>query len=252
MNARQSGSDAVVSFGGAWSNHLHALAAAGKTLGIATVGIVRGYADQPLTPMLIDAQRWGMNLYFLNQKDYRTKNIAEILPILTKAYSSYTLVPEGGDNLAGMRGCIVIGQAIASTFGTSPYSLCCAAGTGTMLAGLIAGSPLATRCTGISVLKGADELSPKVHDRLALLGRKSEHWSIQTGFDHGGYAKTTPELLNFMTTFEQRNGLLLDQVYTAKLLWAIERLALNDYWPRGSTVIAIHSGGLQGRRGIYE
>ncbi len=243
-----------MSFGGVYSNHLYALAAAGSQLGLQTTGIVRGYDSVPLTPTLIDAQNWGMKLHFLGKKDYRRKDITGVLPILKKYSGNYYLLPEGGENLAGVRGCmslaVAVDVAVAEILGDTGYILCSAAGTGSTLAGLIAGASERCRCVGISVLKGEDQLTPKINHWLSLLGKTNKQWRLFTDFHHGGYGKTSPELMAFIAEFEQNNQLLLEPVYTAKMLWAIEQLAKIDYWPENSKIVAIHSGGLQGRRGF--
>jgi len=252
---------AIVSFGGNYSNHLYALAAMGQELGLQTVGVVRGYESAALSPTLRDAQRFGMKLHFLGKKDYRFKDISKILPILNKQYKSLYLIPEGGENLAGVRGCLAMGQAVEAQMSKqcdhAEYTVCCAVATGSTFAGLIAASPLRAKCLGISVLKGEDTLVAKVEHWLSLLGlQRSEQWQICNQYHHGGYAKVTPELLAFMSELESLNNIKLEPVYTAKLLWAIQELATNHYWsesasssPKVTNLVAIHSGGLQGRRG---
>lgn len=264
LNARQQACSTVVSFGGAYSNHIHALAAAAHSLGLNSIGIIRGHRPETLSPTLKDAESKGMRLLFLNKKDYAQKHIAELLPILKQA-EPYLLIPEGGDNLAGVRGCIAIAESLRAHMGSDPFTLCTASGTGSTLAGLVAGSGTEGQvsCLGISVLRGEDRLSQRVRHYLQLLGHKSESaeeakvqgqkqktWQVISGYHHGGYAKVSSPLLAFMQAFENRNQLMLEPVYTAKLLWAIEQLALQDYWPSGSRIVALHSGGLQGRRGF--
>lgn len=218
-----------------------------------SVGIIRGYKPKKLSPTLSDAVDFGMKIHFLGKKDYGRKDIRPLLPILKALSGKYYLIPEGGENLAGVRACAAIAQSTARQL-KEPYTLCSAVGTGSTLAGLIAGSSASTKLLGISVLKGEDSLSAKVREWLNLLGidshSPSADWNIETGFHHGGYAKISPELLRFMSEFEQRNHLLLDPVYTVKMLWAIETLAKQGYWAKDSRVVAIHSGGLQGRRGF--
>ena len=249
-NAQQQGADALVSFGGPYSNHLHALANLGRAVNLPTVGLVRGYEQVPLTPTLNDALAAGMRLFFLNKKDYRSKNIAPILPVLKRDFKHPYLIPEGGESLAGVRGCMAMGWAIDQQLSYTPYTLCSAVGTGTTLAGLIAASPRAS-VLGFSALKGEGSLTQKVERWLGLLGRQGRvPWRLVSDYHCGGYAKTSPELLDFMAAFEARNHLLLEPVYTAKMLWGMEKLAEQGYWPRGSTLVAIHSGGLQGRRGF--
>lgn len=255
------GAAAILSFGGNYSNHLYSLAAIGKELGIQTVGIVRGYESAKLSPTLEDAKDFGMKLHFLGRKAYKFKDISQLLPILNKQYGYIYLVPEGGENLAGVRGCLAMGAAIDKQMfgllGNTPYKVCCAVGTGSTFAGLIASSPRA-HCLGVSVLKGEDTLSAKVRGWLSLLGRQAlSDWSLIDEYHHGGYAKVTPELLEFMSRIELLNTIQLDPVYTAKLLWGIKELAAAGYWHTNNRetsqpthIVAVHSGGIQGRRGF--
>ena len=250
LNAQQLGCNTIATFGGAYSNHIYATALTASALGLYSVGIIRGYKPKVLSPTLQDATDLGMKISFLGKKDYARKDIRSLLPILKEMDGEFYLIPEGGENLAGVRGCIAIARAVAKQLHNNPYTLCSAVGTGSTFAGLVAGSPSTVDCLGFSVLKGEDKLGAKVSEWLSLLGVKNERWQIKTGFHHGGYAKVTPELMEFMRAFELRNELLLDPVYTAKMLWAIESLAKTGYWAEGSQVVALHSGGLQGRRGF--
>lgn len=251
-NAVQQDAKVIVSYGGVYSNHLYALAAAGKELNIPTIGIVRGYKSAALTPTLADATACGMRLCFLSKKDYRVKNAAQVLPMLIE-YQNYYLIPEGAENLAGSRGCMAISAALAEQV-PGDYTVCCPVGTGSTLAGLVAGADTDThrsiRHLGFSVLKGEDKLSTKIRRQLVLLGKNNNDWQLITGFHHGGYGKVSAAMLAFMSLFEKRNNVLLEPVYTAKMLWGIEALAAKGFWPKGSIIIAIHTGGLQGRRGF--
>lgn len=240
---------AVVSFGGAYSNHIHALAAMGQHYDFSTVGIIRGHSPKVLSPTLVDAQKMGMRLLFLSKNLYKNKNIDTFIPLLDETYGDYYVLPEGGENEQGVLGCRYIGQAIEHAF-TGDFTVCCAVGTGTTMAGIISGLSSHHPCLGFSALKGEDTLSPKVRQWLASMNCDHQRWQIMTQFHHGGYAKTTPELLSFMATIEQDNNLLLEPVYSAKMLWGVEQLALEGYWPRGTRLVLVHGGGVQGRRGF--
>ena len=246
------GHDTVLSFGGAYSNHIHALAAMGREYKLSTIGIIRGQRPQQLSPTLRDAQACGMRLLFLDRQHYKTKDLRPLLPILNEEYGDYYCLPEGGENLAGVKGCQAIGESIAQHFHQhDSYTVCTAVGTGTTMSGIVAGLPSnKAGCLGFSALKGEDRLSINIQGWLSALGVNHSRWQVITGYHHGGYAKTTPELLQFMAALETDNHIVLEPVYSAKMLWGIEQLALQDYWPKGSTIIAIHGGGLQGRRGF--
>jgi 1-aminocyclopropane-1-carboxylate deaminase len=261
LNARQLAAKTIVSFGGAYSNHLHALAAVGSELKLKTVGIVRSYANSPATacfdtPTMIDAKAWGMQLLGLNKNDYQRKDISALLPILNTSNEIYHLIPEGGENLAGVRGCTHLGYAIEKQLHSMALAkegnvtVCCASGTGATLAGLCASLPEAIQCLGFSVLKGQDRLSAKVERWLQLLGTENNNWKVISGYHHGGYGRVSPELISFIQGLEQDNDCLLDPVYTGKMLWGIRELASQGYWKPGTHVVAIHSGGIQGRRGF--
>jgi len=264
------GHKTVVSFGGAYSNHIHALAAMGRQYGLNTVGVIRGYKPKTLSPTLQDAEACGMRLLFLEHSAYRNKDLSPFSDLLAAEYGGaagavmrgecserreieknpgYYCLPEGGDNLLGVHGCQAIGQAIQQHF-SGDYTVCCAAGTGTTLAGIISAMPEHINCLGFSALKGKDTLSAHITQRLRELSCSQQRWQIINDYHHGGYAKTTPELLQFMVSIEAANNMLLEPVYGAKMLWGIDQLAQADYWPQGSTVIAVHGGGVQGRRGF--
>lgn len=257
-----SGQKTVVSFGGAYSNHIHALAAMGKAYGLNIVGIIRGYKPSTLSPTLQDAQAWGMRLLFLGHSAYRDKDISQYQAQLIADYGDYYCIPEGGENMLGVNGCQAIAAGINHHF-TGKYTVCSAIGTGTTFAGIVSAVPEQVSCIGFSVLKGDDTLTQQVKgwlDRLAsqqikpgqLKPRQSKpaQWHINNDYHHGGYAKTSPELLSFMAAMEKANKLLLEPVYSAKMLWGIDQLAQQNYWPEGSIIIAVHGGGIQGRRGF--
>lgn len=239
----------VVSFGGAYSNHIHALAMMGKQYQLATVGVIRGHRPAILSPTLQDAQACGMELLFLGYEAYKKKDLGEYGEYLHQKYGEYFLLPEGGETLLGVEGCKAIGASIARRF-SGDYSVCTALGTGTTMSGIVAGLPSDKRCIGFSVLKGEDRLTASIQAWLSELGCSRQQWQVITGFHHGGYAKVSAELLAFMTDLEARNNVLLEPVYSAKMLWGIGQLAQQGFWPKGSQIIAVHGGGLQGRRGF--
>ncbi len=251
--AREQGFTRLLSFGGAYSNHLHALAAAGKRYGFSTLGVVRGERPAQLSPTLSDAEAWGMKLVFINRTDYRDKSEPELLAELRACYGEFYLIPEGGANLAGARGMQLLGRALEQQLKGDYTAICIACGTGTSLAGLAAGINSTKLAVGFSVLKGEGGLGDIVSTIYHQL-RASDvaaNWRLITGFHAGGYGKKHPEYLSqFWQNFERNSGIPLDPVYTVKMFWGINSLAQQGYWPRGSRIVAIHSGGLQGRRGF--
>jgi len=241
----------ILSFGGAYSNHLHALAAAGKAYGLQTIGLVRGHRPKQLSPTLADAQAWGMELHFVSRQEYQQRNRPDYIDELRRRLGDFYCVPEGGANLSGARGCQVIAQATAQQVNFD--GLCLACGTGTTLAGVSSALETDKTAYGFSVLKGEGSLAEEVAQlRQALVKTESplsENWRLIEGYHAGGYARYPEPLHAFVQRFEADSGIPLDPVYTAKLFWGMESLAREGYWPRGTRLVAVHSGGLQGRRG---
>jgi len=242
----------LLTFGGAYSNHIHATAAAGKRFGFDTIGLIRGEKTLPLNPCLADAVAWGMHIEYLSREDYKRRYNPDFQTFLQNKYDAY-LVPEGGANLQGAKGMQQLGALIGEDLGDDFTSICLASGTGTSLAGIAAGILETKPVYGFSVLKGAGSLARDVSHYFRLLKQNQnnykENWRLISGFHAGGYAKRHPlHLREFCTEFEMQTGILLDPVYTLKLFWGICCLIQQGFWPKGSRIVAIHSGGLQGRR----
>lgn len=240
----------LLTFGGAYSNHLYAVAAAGKAFGFQTIGLVRGEERLPLNPTLTFAQQCGMRVHYVNRAVYRYKTDPVFLDTLRNQYGDFYLIPEGGSNGLAVKG---VAELLAEIEVPWQY-LCVPCGTGGTLAGLVAGSKGEGYLVGFSALKGGDFLYEEVQGLLqqyAALAKEDyvldANWQIQTDYHFGGYAKVKPELVQFIHRFEQENNMLLEQVYTGKMLFGVESLLKRGFFKRGSTVIAIHTGGLQGR-----
>lgn len=264
--ARAQGFQQLISFGGAYSNHLHALAAAAHRYGMHAIGVIRGERPVHLSPTLQDAQAWGMRLVFISRADYDRKMAADWLADLQARYGASYLIPEGGANLLGARGMQLLGTALEQQTGGDYSAVCLPVGTGTSLAGLAAGVDRRKPVVGFSVLKGAGDLGGNVaafYDALwrdwhegsfsspASASALAENWRLISGFHGGGYAKKMSAMMfAFWQGFECETGIPLDPVYTIKMIWGISSLAQQGYWPRGSRLVAIHTGGLQGRRGF--
>lgn len=245
--ARQQGYTQLLTFGGAYSNHLFATAAAGKLAGFSTIGVVRGeeYSGHD-TATLAFARSCGMHLQFVSRSEYRLKETPEFMARLQQQFDSFYQLPEGGTNKLAVQGVAEVMPEITRQLGRVPHYVCCAMGTGGTLAGLVAGADEPTQVLGFSALKGgaflADEVTKLVNGEI---GEKP--FQILTDYHFGGYAKTTPELLDFIRAFEEQTGLLIEQVYTGKLFYGLFDLAKKGFFPAGATVVAIHTGGLQGR-----
>ncbi|MER7637016.1 pyridoxal-phosphate dependent enzyme [Streptomyces sp. NPDC126522] len=234
----------VVTFGGAYSNHLRATAAAGRLLGLRTVGVVRGQelSDRPLNPSLARCAADGMRLHFVDRSTYRRKTEPETLAAILRAVGAEDahVVPEGGSNSLAVRGCRDLGEELRARADVDVVALAC--GTGGTLAGLAAGLGPDQRALGIPVLKGGF-LSADIEElqERAFGGRRGT-WSLDDRFHFGGYARVPAELDAFAGDFEQRHGLPVERLYVAKLLYGLVALADEGAFPRGSTVAAVITG----------
>jgi 1-aminocyclopropane-1-carboxylate deaminase len=238
LAARQQGLSTLLTFGGAYSNHLYATAAAGKVFGFNTVGIVRGdeLAHKPLNATLSFCQSCGMHLHFVTRLDYQRKDDPAFQLELMQLFRLCYILPEGGTNELAIRGTADLIPELITQLGFAPDYVCCPVGTGGTVAGLAQSAPAETTVLGFMALK-LPEPTPNLN------------WVQLTDYHFGGYAKTKPELLGFIRAFEQKTGVLLEQVYTGKMLYGIYDLARTGYFPAGATVVAVHTGGLQGRSG---
>lgn len=249
--ARQAGIRRIVSFGGGWSNHLHALAAVGAELGLETVGLVRGEPHERDTATLADARAWGMKIRRMSRGEYRRRNDADFLAALERQFYPCRIIPEGGANPAGIRGCMAIAELIQQAWsGEGEATVVVPVGTGTTLAGLAAGLSAPMEALGVSALKGSEDLPERVNQGLIDSElHASVPWRILDDFHCGGFARSDEPLRTFMLEFERVQGIPLDPVYTGKMMFAIHRLLQRGEWRGEHPVLAIHTGGLQGRRG---
>jgi len=248
LEAQKNKKDTLLSFGGAYSNHLHALAAAGKQLGLKTIGIIRGEALQPLNPCLQDMLDWDMQLKFIKRIEYKQKNKADFIQNLRNEFGNFHLIPEGGNNSEGKKGCAELLEELKDHYDV----ICCEVGSGTMLSSLIQGNTNPqTEFLGFAVMKNS-QFDQEIKDNLDSLATNSNLtlWKINHDYHFGGFAKTTPELNDFIKNFKQQYNIQLEPVYSGKMLWGILNLIRQDYFKTGSNILAIHGGGLQGLRGF--
>ncbi|MFJ8730859.1 1-aminocyclopropane-1-carboxylate deaminase/D-cysteine desulfhydrase [Streptomyces bauhiniae] len=233
---------ALVTFGGAYSNHLRATAAAGRLLGLPTIGVVRGdeLAGRPLNPSLARCAADGMRLHFTDRAAYRRKDEPETLAALlraARAEGAY-VVPEGGSNAEAVRGCVALGEELAGR--AEVVAVAC--GTGGTLAGLAAGLAPGQRALGVPVLRGGFLEAEVRALQERTFGARTGGWSLEERFHFGGYARTTPELDAFAADFEDRHGVPVERLYVAKLLYALTVLAEEGAFPRGTAVAAVITG----------
>lgn len=246
--ARTQGQARLLSFGGAYSNHLAAVAAAGRRHTFETVGVVRGeeLADLPLNPTLARCAADGMRLHFLDRAAYRRQAEPAVLEPLLQQFGPAYVLPEGGTNALALRG---VAELVSELRGHADFThLAVAAGTGGTLAGLALGLAEANHsapAVGVAALKG-DFLRREV-DALTqeATGKPLVNYELHTAYHFGGYAKLPPELRAFIQRFEAEHGVLLDPIYTSKLLFGVLDLMSRGHFAPGSTVVAVHTGGLQ-------
>ncbi|WP_162846046.1 1-aminocyclopropane-1-carboxylate deaminase/D-cysteine desulfhydrase [Seongchinamella sediminis] len=245
--AKARGRKRILSFGGAWSNHLHALAAVGAELGLETIGIVRG--GEHSTPMLEDARAWGMELVPVSREEYRRRADPNYIEALAARFGPCLVVPEGGGGAEGVRGCLDIAGMI-NQLERHWSRVVVAVGTGTTLAGLAAGLACADELLGVAALKGAPGLDAAVQQALDTAGLAARlPWRIDHDYHCGGFARSNAALRLFMQEFEQAQRVPLEPVYTGKALFAVHSLLASGQWSATEPVLVVHTGGLQGRRG---
>ena len=229
----------LLTFGGAYSNHLYAAAAACHKLGLRSIGVVRGEEHPLLNDTLQFAKDQGMQLHYVSRESYRHKTEADFIDALENEFGAFVLVPEGGSNEEAVQGA----SEFAASLDPSFDYLCCPVGTGGTLAGLIRGYSPTKTILGFSVLKGAYGMAEEIQHWNA----GKTNWQLITDYHFGGYAKSTPDLLHFIAQFKARHAVPLEPIYTGKMMSGIFDLTKQGFFKRGSTLLAIHTGGLQGK-----
>ncbi|MFJ6695598.1 1-aminocyclopropane-1-carboxylate deaminase/D-cysteine desulfhydrase [Streptomyces sp. NPDC091272] len=241
-NLRAAAGRPLLTFGGAYSNHLRATAAAGRLLGFPTVGVVRGeeLAGRPLNPSLTQCAADGMRLHFVSRTEYRRRAdpsyLRELLP--RTPFPEAYVVPEGGSNALAVQGCKALGRELRGAADT----VAVACGTGGTLAGLAAGLAPDQRALGVPVLAGGFLEAEVLALQHSAFGGRCGSWSLAEGFHFGAYARTPPELLDFAADFEARHGVAVERLYVAKLLYALVSLVERGGFPAGSRVAAVVTG----------
>jgi len=252
QHAKDQGFSRLVSFGGAFSNHLHAMAFAGQQFGFETIGIVRGERPELLNPTLADAEQWGMQLQFLSRTDYRRRHDAAFVAKLVEPHQPCFVIPEGGANQWALAGCADIVEGINHQL-TDFDIVCVPCGTGATLAGIVVALGGNTEVLGFPALKGATSLVDEIRAMITEFDAESAtQWHLVDEFHCGGFAKITSELVAFMQCWQQQTGVALDPVYTGKMMMGLCELLRRDYFPVGTRIVAVHTGGMQGLRGMQE
>ena len=238
------GHDTVLTFGGAYSNHIHATAGAANALQLRSIGIIRGEETLPLNPTLQFAARHSMTLEYTSRTEYRDKNSLAFLDKLKYKWGRFYLIPEGGTNMLAVKGCVEFAQTQIADLAFD--HLFVAVGTGGTIAGLICGLRDTKNIVGVAVLKNGEFLRDDVRKLTEdFSGHAHSRWSILTQYHHGGYARSSQKLLRFISEMNETYHLPLDHVYTGKTLWAVFREIESGAIRRGDTVLMLHTGGLQ-------
>ncbi|MCI1188456.1 pyridoxal-phosphate dependent enzyme [Hymenobacter sp. DH14] len=245
--ARQQGHRTLLTFGGAYSNHIAAVAAAGRLFGFETIGLIRGDEPAPgtaLNPTLAQAVANGMKLHYLDRSAYRRRAEPEFLAEMLARFGPAYVLPEGGTNALALPGCAELVAEIRQQVAFD--ALAVAVGTGGTLAGLLTGLAGAEQVVGVAALKNGGFLRQEVDAlTLAATGQAFSNYAIQTDYHFGGYARYSTDLLAFIAQFQRQHGVLLDPIYTGKLLFGVLDLIARGHFAPGRTVVAIHTGGQQ-------
>ncbi|WP_445630122.1 1-aminocyclopropane-1-carboxylate deaminase/D-cysteine desulfhydrase [Nostoc sp. DSM 114167] len=254
LEAKEKNFTTLLTFGGAYSNHIYATAAAGNLFGFRTIGVIRGEERLPLNLTLSFAVQQGMQLVYLNREMYRQRNTPALEEYLRQSFGEVFIIPEGGSNLNGVRGCTEIIDPAAFNH------ICVACGTGTTLAGIALSLHERQRAIAFPVLKNGAFLAQEIESLLTnylasdLPSPYSSpaSWELICDYHFGGYAKVNDELLLFSQQFTQEHGVPLDYVYTAKMFYGVMDLLQQGFFCRGDSLLLVHTGGLQGNVGMEE
>ncbi len=249
FKAKELGKSTLITFGGAFSNHIVATAVAGNKYGLKTIGFIRGnelaeQLDKILieNPTLKKAFENNMSFEFLSREQYRNKHQTEFLDFLKKNYSNAYIVPEGGTNHEAIKGC----EEILTTEDQKFNYICSAVGTGGTISGIINSTSKNQKVIGFPALKG-----DFLNDEIKKYTQKT-NWELNTDYNFGGYAKFNQELIRFINDFHQKTNIPLDPIYTGKMLFGIVDLIKKNHFKKGDKILAIHTGGLQGILGINQ
>ena len=250
IEAKAAGANTLLSFGGAFSNHISALAYAGKKYGFQTIGVIRGEelgADLEMTlknnTTLQQAFENGMRFKFISRANYRYKQTDDFIAALREEFGNFYLVPEGGTNDLAIKGC----EEILTEMDQDYDFICVAAGTGGTISGLINSAFDRQKILGFPSLKGVF-----LEDEIEKLSPAKKNWELIHDYHFGGYAKINENLISFINDFYQQTTIPLDPVYTGKMMFGIADMIKNKYFNRNCKILAIHTGGLQGISGMNQ
>jgi 1-aminocyclopropane-1-carboxylate deaminase len=246
--AKEKGLKTIVTFGGAFSNHIAATAAVGAELGLKTIGIIRG--EKVSNSTLDLAEKNGMQLQFVSREEYK-QQLKESLAIEFNFWEKYPncyVIPEGGSNALAVKGCAEIVDNIPIDYDV----ICCASGTGGTIAGII--SSTKKQVIGFPALKGGAFLEEDIKHLLSMVypKKKFNNWELITDYHFGGYAKVKPDLVEFVQAFKKDYNIVLDFIYTGKMLFGLFDRIKNTNQFDGKRIVVVHTGGIQGNKGFEE
>jgi 1-aminocyclopropane-1-carboxylate deaminase len=245
LQAKSEGKTKLLTFGGAFSNHIAAVAAAGKEFDFETIGVIRGEELKDKiseNPTLSFAEECGMHFVFVSREQYRLKGTVLFIKELRELYGDFYLLPEGGTNDLAVKGCGEILTADDSSFS----HVCCAVGTGGTISGIINSALPNQKIIGFPALKGhflSDDIRNFVH---------RENWELVHDYHFGGYGKINEALIRFINWFYKETAIPLDPIYTGKMMYGLFDLIHKGYFPQGAKILAIHTGGIQGVAGMND
>jgi 1-aminocyclopropane-1-carboxylate deaminase len=252
LEAREKNISTILTFGGAYSNHIYATAAGGNIFGFRTIGLIRGEENTPLNPTLQFATEQGMELVYIDRHTYKKRHTQALQNQLKQQFGEVFIIPEGGSNLNGMRGCIEILQTVKG-FNT----ICLACGTGTTLAGIALSLNQEQKVIGFPVLKDGDFLNQDINNLLTNYLNSGlptpvnspAPWQLVCDYHFGGYGKVTKELKLFCQDFQTQYDIPLDYIYTGKMFYGVMDLIMKGFL-KSQSLLLIHTGGLQCNLGL--
>lgn len=242
--ARERNISTLITKGGSFSNHIYAIAAAGKEFGFSTIGIIRG--ESTSNPTLQFAAQCGMKFIFVDRSTFRLIDASFDFSTLGILNKDFYFLPEGGTNSLAIQGTAELAEESISQLGFIPDYYCLSAGTGGTAAGLIIGLKEKSQVQVFSALKG-DFLH---EDIQKLIQHPADNWVLENQYHFGGYAKYNLELIDFINQFKELHDIPLDPIYTGKMMYGIFDKIQKGHFPPGSKILAIHTGGLQGNKGF--
>ena len=250
LEAKKQQQDTLLTFGGAFSNHILATSVAGKLAGLKTIGVIRGEElanDLQKTldsnSTLKQAHENGMEFHFVSRADYREKTTTIFIDSLKEKFGEFYVIPEGGTNDLAIKGC----EEILTEDDAEFDAICVAVGTGGTISGLINAAKDHQKVIGFPALKGNF-----LQQEIESLTTKRENWSLLNDYHFGGYAKYNETLISFINQFYKATNIPLDPIYTGKMLFGIADVIKKDYFSENSKILIIHTGGLQGIEGVNQ